>query len=120
MRFDKAHNIADLRTIARRKLPAPVFHYIDGGADDEWTLRRNTTAFDAYEFRPRCLVDVASIDTRASVFGADIEWPFFCSPTALSRLFHGGYSVFNLALDIFLTGIECVTFALLGFIQFTP
>ena len=65
-----------------------MFHYIDGGADDEWTLGRNTTAFDAWEFRPRCLVDVAKIDMSTTVFGERIEWPFFCSPTALSRLFH--------------------------------
>jgi L-lactate dehydrogenase (cytochrome) len=65
-----------------------MFHYIDGAADDEWTLRRNTTAFDNYEFQPRCLVDVAKIDASTTVFGERIEWPFFCSPTALSRLFH--------------------------------
>jgi len=85
---ERAYNIAELRKLARKRLPAPMFHYIDGGADDEWTLRRNSTAFDGYEFRPRCLVDVATIDLRTSVFGAPIEWPFFCSPTALSRLFH--------------------------------
>jgi L-lactate dehydrogenase (cytochrome) len=85
---ERAYNIAELRKLAKRRLPAPMFHYIDGGADDEWTLKRNTTAFDAYEFRPRCLVDVDSIDTATTVFGAPIEWPFFCSPTALSRLFH--------------------------------
>lgn len=65
-----------------------MFHYIDGGADDEWTLKRNTSAFDRCEFRPRSLVDVATIDMSTSVFGEKIEWPFFCSPTALSRLFH--------------------------------
>jgi len=85
---ERAYNIAELRKLAKKRLPAPMFHYIDGGADDEWTLRRNTAAFDAYEFRPRCLVDVDTIDTATSVFGAPIEWPFFCSPTALSRLFH--------------------------------
>lgn len=85
---ERAYNIAELRKLAKKRLPAPMFHYIDGGADDEWTLRRNTTAFDDYEFRPRCLVDVATIDTSATVFGEKIEWPFFCSPTALSRLFH--------------------------------
>jgi L-lactate dehydrogenase (cytochrome) len=87
-RAQRAYNIAELRKLAKRKLPAPMFHYIDGGADDEWTLKRNTSAFDAWEFRPRCLVDVAHIDMSTSVFGAPIEWPFFCSPTALSRLFH--------------------------------
>lgn len=87
-RVERCYNIAELRKLARKRLPAPMFHYIDGGADDEWTLKRNTTAFDNYEFRPRCLVNVAEIDTSTTVFGEKIDWPFFCSPTALSRLFH--------------------------------
>jgi L-lactate dehydrogenase (cytochrome) len=85
---ERAYNIAELRKLAKRRLPAPMFHYIDGGADDEWTLKRNSAAFDRYEFQPRCLVDVSSIDTKTTVFGETIDWPFFCSPTALSRLFH--------------------------------
>ena len=87
-RVKRAYNIAELRKLAEKRLPAPMFHYIDGGADDEWTLKRNTSAFDAWEFQPRCLVDVAEIDMSTTVFGERIEWPFFCSPTALSRLFH--------------------------------
>ena len=87
-RVEHCYNIAELRKLAQKRLPAPMFHYIDGAADEEWTLRRNTAAFDAYEFQPRCLVDVARIDMSATVFGERIEWPFFCSPTALSRLFH--------------------------------
>lgn len=85
---ERCFNIAELRKRARKKMPAPMFHYIDGGADDEWTLRRNTEAFDHYEFLPKCLVDVSKIDTRTTLFGQQIEWPFFLSPTALSRLFH--------------------------------
>jgi L-lactate dehydrogenase (cytochrome) len=98
-RVERAYNIAELRKLAKKRLPAPMFHYIDGGADDEWTLRRNTTAFDAWEFRPRCLVDVAAIDMSTQVFGVSLEWPFFCSPTALSRLFHyeGERAVVNAA-----------------------
>jgi len=87
-RVERAYNIAELRKLARRRLPAPMFHYIDGAADDEWTLRRNSSAFDDWEFRPRCLVDVSTIDMSTTVFGERIEWPFFCSPTALSRLFN--------------------------------
>lgn len=85
---ERCYNIAGLRRLARRRLPAPMFHYIDGAADDEWTLRRNVSAFDAWEFRPRCLVDISQVDTSTTVFGERIEWPFFCSPTALSRLFN--------------------------------
>ena len=49
MNLDKCHNQKDLRLAARKRLPSPIFHYIDGGADAEWTLRRNTSAFDDYE-----------------------------------------------------------------------
>lgn len=87
-RVERCFNIAELRKLAKRRLPAPMFHYIDGAADDEWTLRRNVSAFDRYEFRPRCLVDVSNVDTSVTVFGEKIEWPYFCSPTALSRLFN--------------------------------
>lgn len=87
-RVQRAYNIAELRKLAQNRLPAPMFHYIDGGADEEWTLNRNTSAFDAWEFQPRSLVDVHEIDMSTTVFGERIEWPFFCSPTALSRLFH--------------------------------
>jgi L-lactate dehydrogenase (cytochrome) len=82
------YNIAELRKLAKRRMPAPMFHYIDGAADDEWTLRRNTAAFDQHEFMPRALVDVSKIDMSTTLFGQRIEWPFFCSPTALQRLFN--------------------------------
>lgn len=88
MTIKKCHNIGHIRTLAQKKLPAPMFHYIDGGADDEITLRRNTTAFDRYDLMPRYLVDVAKIDTRTKLFGKTLEWPVFLSPTGMSRLFH--------------------------------
>src|SRR5688572_14600233 len=88
MGIEKCHNIADLRALAKKKLPAPMFHYIDGGSDDEIALRGGTTAFDDYELMPRYLVDVENIDMRTRVLGQDIAWPVFCSPTGMSRLFH--------------------------------
>jgi L-lactate dehydrogenase (cytochrome) len=88
MRLDRCHNIADLRELARRRLPAPMCHYIDGGADDERSLARNTSAFDDYEFLPRVLRDVAQIDLATSILGAKIDLPFFLAPTGMSRLFH--------------------------------
>jgi L-lactate dehydrogenase (cytochrome) len=88
MRLDRCFNIADLRELARRRLPAPMFHYIDGGADDERSLAGNTSAFDHYEFLPRVLQDVAQIDLSTSIFGAKIDLPFFLAPTGMSRLFH--------------------------------
>lgn len=82
------YNIADLRRLAKRRLPAPMFHYIDGGADDEWTLRNNTAAFDRYELQPRYLVDISTIDLSTTVLGRRIALPFFLSPTAMARLFN--------------------------------
>ncbi|HZL93750.1 MAG TPA: alpha-hydroxy acid oxidase, partial [Vicinamibacterales bacterium] len=87
-RVERCYNIAELRKVAATNMPAPMFHYIDGAADDEWALRRNTTAFDDYEFLPRALVDVSRIDMSTTLFGQRIDWPYFCSPTALQRLFH--------------------------------
>ena len=78
----------DFRRIAKAKLPAPVFHYIDGGADDEWSLRRNTDAFDRYELLPTHLSDVSSIDTQTILFGETVDWPVMIAPTGASKLFH--------------------------------
>ena len=82
------HNIADLRRRAKRKLPAPLFHYIDGGADDEWTLRRNTEVFDDYILNPNYLKEVETIDLKTQLLGTKLDLPFFLSPTGMSRLFH--------------------------------
>lgn len=86
--LDRCYNIARLRERAAKRLPAPMFHYIDGAAGDEWTMRQNTDAFDRYELVPRFLVDVSEIDLSTTVFGQKIDMPFFCAPTAMSRLFH--------------------------------
>ena len=88
MQLSKCHNIADLRLRARTQLPEPVFHYIDGGADDEITLRRNTSAFDDYELLPSQLSDVSHIATESTLFGQSIPWPVMLSPTGASKLFH--------------------------------
>jgi len=84
----KCYNIGDLRRRAKRKLPAPMFHYIDGGADDEWTLRRNTSAFDDCELMPEYLRDISAINLRKKVMGLELDLPLFLSPTGMSRLFH--------------------------------
>ncbi len=65
-----------------------MFHYIDGGSDDEWTMARNSSAFDAYQLLPEVLRDVSSIDLSTSIFGTRCELPFFLAPTGMSRLFH--------------------------------
>ena len=87
--ISKCNNIADLRKLAKRRLPTPVFHYIDGGADDELTLARNTAAFNDYELLPTQLSDVSSIDTKSTLFGQKVDGPVMFSPTGASKLFHG-------------------------------
>lgn len=88
MRLSRCHNIADLRRMAQSRLPAPMFHYIDGGSDDEWSLRRNTAAFDDYQLWPNYLNDISAIDLSTTLFGQKISWPVFLAPTGMSRLFH--------------------------------
>jgi L-lactate dehydrogenase (cytochrome) len=84
----KCYNISDLRKAAKRALPAPMFHYIDGGADDENTLRRNISAFDDYELIPSQLNNIETIDLRTKLLGKTMDLPFFLAPTGMSRLFH--------------------------------
>jgi len=84
----RCYSVEDLRLVARRKLPAPLFHYMDGGSDDEVSLRRNSSAFDDYAFLPRTLRDVSAIDTSTTLLGKRIGIPFILSPTGMSRLFH--------------------------------
>jgi L-lactate dehydrogenase (cytochrome) len=87
-RLDKVFNIEDLRKIARRKLPKPLFNYIDGGADDETNVLGNAQAFDSARLVPEYLVDVAKIDTTTKVLGREISMPLFLAPTGMTRLFH--------------------------------
>jgi len=74
--------------MARRNLPSPVFNYLDGGADDEWTLGRNTAAFNDYELLPAQLSDVSKINLKTRLFGEPVDWPVMISPTGASKLFH--------------------------------
>jgi len=87
-RLADCNNVTDLRDLAKRNLPWPIFNYMDGGADDELTLRRNTEAFNDYELLPTHLSDISSIDMSTTVLGQKIEWPVFLAPTGASRLFH--------------------------------
>jgi L-lactate dehydrogenase (cytochrome) len=85
----KCNNVMDFRRVAKRRLPAPVFHYLDGGADDELTLARNTDAFSDYELLPSQLSDVSNVELRSTLFGQDVDWPVMIAPTGASKLFHG-------------------------------
>lgn len=88
MRLGQCNNLMEFRRVARRRLPTPVFHYLDGGADDEVTLERNTTAYDDYELLSSQLSDVSSIDLRSTLFGQPVDWPVMIAPTGASKLFH--------------------------------
>jgi len=88
VRLKNCHNTDDFRKLAKRRLPSPIFHYIDGGADDEVTLRQNTQAFEVCDLVPNVLAGVDSVDLGTEVLGQHLEIPLFMSPTAMQRLFH--------------------------------
>ena len=88
MKLKDCHNFSDFRKLAKKKLPSPIFHYIDGAADDEITYRRNTSAFNNVDLVPNVLRGVENIDLSTTIFGKKIDLPFYCAPTALQRLFH--------------------------------
>jgi L-lactate dehydrogenase (cytochrome) len=88
MRLSDCHNFHDFRELARRRLPGPIFNYIDGAADDETTYRRNTASFERCDLVPNVLRGVESVDLSVTVMGQKLAVPFYCSPTALQRLFH--------------------------------
>ena len=88
MRLAQCHNFHDFRRLARRRLPGPIFDYIDGAADDETTYRRNTSSFEDCDLVPRVLRGAQDVDLSVTVMGQKLDVPFYCSPTALQRLFH--------------------------------
>ena len=75
-----AVNIADLRRLAQRRLPRIVFDYIDGGAEDEITLRDNCRVFDTIAFRPRNGVLTPRADLHTTVLGTTFDLPFLLAP----------------------------------------
>ena len=88
MSLKDCYNFNDFRKLAKRNLPAPIFHYIDGGSDDEATLKRNTESFTKCDLVPSILTSVGEPDMTTEVFGQKIKMPLFLSPTAMQRLYH--------------------------------
>ena len=88
MNLKDCHNFYDFRKLAKKKLPSPIFHYIDGGSDDEVTLKRNTEAFNDCDLVPNVLANVGKPDLSTTVFGKKIDLPVFLSPTAMQRLYY--------------------------------
>ena len=87
-RLKRIASIEDVRRVAKRRLPAGVFDYIDGGAEDERTLASNASDFARLEFRPRILRDVSDLDTTTSIFGVPASMPVILSPTGFTRIAH--------------------------------
>ena len=86
--INNCHNVKDFRRLAKKRLPAPIFHYIDGAADDEITYKRNTDAFDKCDLIPNVLTGVKEVDMSTTVMGQKLDMPLYFAPTALQRLFH--------------------------------
>ena len=88
MSLKKCYNFEDFRILAKKKLPSPIFHYIDGGSDDESTLKRNTESFNDCDLVPNILASVGKPDLSTNIFGRKIDMPIFLSPCAMQRLYH--------------------------------
>ena len=88
MKLNDCYSFNDFRKLAKKNLPAPIFHYIDGGSDDEVTLKRNTESFLKCDLVPNILASVGEPDLSTTVFGQKIDMPLFLSPVAMQRLFH--------------------------------
>lgn len=105
-RLARAHTVADIRAIARRRTPRPVFDYTDGGAEEESSMRRAREAFDRVEFIPRVLRDVSSVDTSTELLGERAALPLVFAPTGFTRLMHtdGEVAVARVAAEL---GVPC-------------
>ena len=88
MRLFDCHNIDDFCTLAKKRLPFPVFDYIDGAADDELTKARNTAAYERVDLVPDVLAGVEEIDTSSTILGRKSALPLMLAPTAVQRAFH--------------------------------
>ena len=87
-KLQRCHDISDLRTVARRRLPRAIFDFLDGGAEDEVSLQGNRTGFTQYDLIPEVLTDVSDVNMTTTVMGQTMPLPLILAPTGLSRLFH--------------------------------
>ncbi|WP_208022213.1 alpha-hydroxy acid oxidase [Pseudomaricurvus hydrocarbonicus] len=81
-------NITDLDKLAQRRLPTPIYDFLEGGADDQYSLRHNSEAFDQLQIKARSLIDVSSVDLSVHVLGQQLQWPLLLSPVGMKRMFH--------------------------------
>ncbi len=87
-KLSECFSIEDLRKLAKIKLPSVMYDYIEGGAENELTLKWNKESFTNYEFVPRVLKDVSEIDLSVKVQGLHLDIPIISAPTGMSRMFH--------------------------------
>jgi L-lactate dehydrogenase (cytochrome) len=87
-RLSACHDIGDLRAAGRRLIPRPVFDYVDGGADEEVSMRANVKAFRQFRFRPRALVDVSEPDMSTLLWDVPVAQPLVLAPTGYTRMMH--------------------------------
>ena len=87
-RLQSVASVSDLRDISKRRLPGGVFDYIDGAAEDEVTLRRNSEAYNSVEFKPRVFRDVSNISVASSLLGKPLSFPLVLAPTGFGRIAH--------------------------------
>lgn len=84
----RCFNLEDFNSKAKAKLPSPLYHYIEGGADDEITRYHNTEAFNDYQILPRVLENVTQVNMQTRVLGCTLDWPVLLAPTGMTRFFH--------------------------------
>lgn len=87
-RLDACVDVSDLRLAAKRRIPRPVFDYVDGAADEEIAVAANVAAFRSWRFLPRVLAGVAAADTSAPLFGATLPVPMLLAPVGFTRMLH--------------------------------
>ncbi|MGH3300004.1 MAG: alpha-hydroxy acid oxidase, partial [Trebonia sp.] len=87
-RLGACYDVFDLRRAAKRRIPRPVFDYVDGAADEEIAVAANVAAFRSWRFLPRVLAGVASADTSAALFGASLPVPLLLGPVGYTRMLH--------------------------------
>src|SRR5256885_1345929 len=88
MRPKRFHSSREAQALSRRILPRAVFDFVDGGADDEVTLRRNEEAFAAVELRPRAAVHVGRPSLATTVLGEELSLPVLLAPCGFARAVH--------------------------------
>jgi L-lactate dehydrogenase (cytochrome) len=87
--LERCASVADVRALARRRVPRAVFDYTDGAAgQDEASLRRARGAFTRVEFQPRVLRDVRTLDTSTTILGERASYPLVFAPTGFTRMMH--------------------------------